>query len=86
MYALQNQNVERKIAKQFDIDILQKKTDSSSIDELTNLQISNEEIPDILIPKEEPEPLPQNDLLGETFIINNNLETLNENKVISSAI
>lgn len=35
MYALQNQNVERKIAKTIDINHLQKK-DSTSIDELTN--------------------------------------------------
>lgn len=36
MYTLQNQNVERKIAKTIDINHLQKKEDSTSIDELTN--------------------------------------------------
>lgn len=80
MYALQNQNVERKIAKQIDIKELQKKSDSTSIDELTSNVINNKEIqeiqyiPEILIPKDEPEPLPQNDLLGDTLINNDNLE------------
>lgn len=87
MYALQNQNVERKIAKQIDIKELQKKHDSTSIDELTNTEeINNEQyIPQILIPKEEPEPLPQSDLLGDTLINNHNLETIDENKVIPSS-
>jgi hypothetical protein len=69
LYALQNQNVERKIAKQIDIKELQKKSDSTSIDELTtdNKTNNDENIPEILIPKEEPEPLPQNDLLGDTL-------------------
>jgi hypothetical protein len=88
MYALQNQNVERKIAKQIDIKELKKKNDSTSIDELTNIEeINNEQyIPSILIPKDEPEPLPQSDLLEDTLINNDNIETIIDNKVISSAI
>ena len=88
MYALQNQNVERKIAKQIDIKELQKKPDSTSIDELTNIEeINNEQyIPQILIPKEEPEPLPQSDLLEDTLINNDNIETIIDNKVKSSTI
>lgn len=88
MYALQNQNVERKIAKKIDISELQKKSDYTSIDELTNSPINsiNEEIPAILIPKEEPEPLPQNDFLGDTLVNNDNIETIVDNKVVSSAI
>ena len=65
MYALQNQNVERKIAKQIDIKQLQKQNkesnDSTSIDQLTNIpvleNINNQdfhnEIPAILIPNDE---------------------------------
>ena len=65
MYALQNQNVERKIAKQIDIKQLQKQNkesnDSTSIDQLTNIpvleNINNQdfhnEIPAILIPNNE---------------------------------
>ena len=45
MYALQNQNVERKIAKQIDIK------------ELNVKKINSEEIPEILIPKEEANPM-----------------------------
>ena len=47
MYALQNQNVERKIAKQIDIKEL-------NIKKISIKQMHNEEIPEILIPKEEP--------------------------------
>ena len=48
MYALQNQNVERKIAKKIDIKEL-------NVDLNKNVtKINNEEIPEILIPKEEP--------------------------------
>jgi len=88
MYALQNQNVERKIAKQIDINTLQKKSDSTSIDELTtDNKINNvQHIPEILIPREEPEPLPQNDLLGDTLINNDTLETIDDNKIVSSNI
>jgi len=74
MYALQNQNVELKIAKQIDIKHLQKNKESNNgttdINQLTNsedtqefnTEIFNEnhkEIPEILIPKDEPEPMPQ---------------------------
>jgi hypothetical protein len=103
MYALQNQNVERKIAKHIDISELHKKQhydiltkdniandnytnndDTNNND--TNYELTNENIPAILIPKEEPEPLPQNDLFADTLIDNDNLEIINENKVISSSI
>jgi hypothetical protein len=86
LYALQNQNVERKIAKQIDIKELQKKNDSTLIEELTNSEeINNEQdIPPILMPKDEPEPLPQNDLLGDTLINNDSLETISESNVLSS--
>jgi hypothetical protein len=72
MYALQNQNVERKIAKPIDVvNSLDRKRDSTLIDELTNNEeINNTQyIPEILIPKEEPEPLPQNEILWSTMII-----------------
>jgi hypothetical protein len=46
MYALQNQNVERKIAKQIDIK------------EVNIKKINNEEIPEILIPREEADLIP----------------------------
>jgi hypothetical protein len=82
MYALQNQNVERKIAKHIDITELQQKSEYTSMDELTNLN----EIPSILIPKEEPDPLPQNDILSDTLINNDNIETIVENNILSSAI
>lgn len=64
MYALQNQNVERKIAKQIDIKQLQKQNkesnDSTSIDQLTNIPVLennnnqdfHNEIPAILIPND----------------------------------
>ena len=108
MYALQNQNVERKIAKHIDIKKLQQrnetKNDSTSIEQLTNTEILetiNEDynkIPSILIPKEEPEPLPQTDIhIGETFINNDsvemvraeikeNLKSSNENNCVSSSL
>lgn len=72
MYALQNQNVERKTVRQIDIKSLQKndtynnnsKNDTTDINELTNSEniIKEPEIPDILIPQSEPEPMPQSDL------------------------
>ena len=75
MYALQNQNVERKTVRQIDIKSLQKtdaynnnnNNDTTDINELTNTEetINNEpidNIPDILIPQTEPEPMPQTDL------------------------
>jgi len=93
LYALQNQNVERKFAKQIDIknlsldknkdnenennrvnDFLNTNNDFVENDELTN-NLNNFEIqiPDILIPKEEPEPLPN---IGETFINNDNIASI----------
>jgi len=89
MYALQNQNVERKIAKP--IDIIEKKMDSTPINELNQINQNNDngnivnndniignlnEIPSILIPKDEPEPLPQMDLGVGTIIDNNNFTSL----------
>jgi hypothetical protein len=102
IYALQNQNVERKIAKQIDIKHLQKKneenTGSTSIDQLTNIPVFEDNleihkeisIPDILIPKDEPEPMPQM-VFKETLINNDNIELIIEEKpqnksVISSDI
>ena len=83
MYALQNQNVERQIAKKIDIQFLQKKDDTSadtsanaeirmSLNEndSTNIEEIYNEIPSILIPKEETEPLPQ------TLLNNDNLQLL----------
>jgi hypothetical protein len=102
MYALQNQNVERKIAKQIDIKHLQKRneenTGSTSIDQLTNIPVFEDNleihkeisIPEILIPKDEPEPMPQMDF-KETLINNDNIQLIVEEKsqhksVISSDI
>jgi len=69
LYALQNQNVERKFAKKIDIKHLNKEhNDNNNITKINDL-----EIPDILIPKEEPEPLPN---IGETFINNDTIEVL----------
>ena len=87
MYALQNQNVERKIAKQIDIQHLQKKNEenneSTSIDQLTNEEPNHYEIPEILIPKDEPEPLQPiyESLINNTTIDEDNLK---RNSVISS--
>jgi hypothetical protein len=87
MYTLQNQNVERKIAKQIETKIQTKKTDSTLINELTNEELYNQqEIPEILIPPEEPEALPQNDLIRDTLINNENIEMRNENKEIGNSI
>ncbi len=96
MYALQNQNVERKIAKQIDIKHLQKKNDESngftSIEQLTNPEENKNfytEIPDILLSKEEPEE--HEDFIGETFINNDNIKLITQesplgNSVVSSNI
>jgi hypothetical protein len=72
MYALQNQNVERKTVRQIDIKALQKNdtynnNDTTDINELTNSETVikesiDTEIPDILIPQSEPEPMPQTEL------------------------
>ena len=88
MYALQNQNVERKIAKPIDIikDKIESKNDTTLIEDLNKSNSNNndnnnnngDEIPSILIPKEEADPLPQMDLLGEPV--------MEENNVISSSL
>ena len=74
MYALQNQNVERNTVRQIDIKTLQKtnhyNNDTTDLNELTNHDETindesinnNIEIPDILIPQSEPEPMPQTEL------------------------
>ena len=87
MYALQNQNVERKIAKQIDIKQLQKQNkesnDSTSIDQLTNIPVLennqdfHNEIPAILIPNDES----MYNIVDSTFISNNN-DNDNENNII----
>jgi hypothetical protein len=70
MYALQNQNVEHKIAKQIDLKHLSEhlgsSTSSSSSSSSSSLinkseEKEMEEIPEILIPRDEPEPMPQLD-------------------------
>jgi hypothetical protein len=90
MYALQNQNVERKIAKQIDIKQLQHTTSeinsgSSSINQLTNISdFKNND--NSYIPQEEPEPKSNHiseldPHIGETFINNDNIELIiEENK------
>lgn len=55
MYALQNQNVERKTTKKIELPNVEKEYHVSQ--ETTNIT----DIPDILIPKDEPEPLPQSE-------------------------
>lgn len=79
LYALQNQNVERKFAKQIDINHLNQQAFSniniSDNDEFANENSFEVEIPAILIPKDEPEPLPN---IGETFINNENLVTITD--------
>lgn len=86
MYALQNQNVKRKIAKSIDttgkIDIKKDLTlndfgESGS----TNIQ----DIPDILkIPKDDPEPMPQIDLMGNTIINNDYLKADKSNETMNT--
>jgi len=87
MYALQNQNVERKIAKPVDFqDKIDIKKDSKSIYDLEQNKINDnetniQEIPSILIPKEESIPLPQMDFIGETFINNDSLQMDNNESI-----
>ena len=97
MYALQNQNVERKIVKKMDITKLNNDNGGPNSDKLTNndndnnynntntannnnddiaktinnannISDSDEQIPSILIPKSEPEPMPPNDLIGNAIV------------------
>jgi len=87
MYALQNQNVERKIAKKIDIKHLQEKPvvdEVEEMDQVNNNEYSND-IPEILKTPNIPEPLPQdlNLSLGNGMEINNdNLETVGSNSAV----
>lgn len=65
MYALQNQNVERKIAKHIDFSEKVDEKNTTSIDELTN----NSDIPAILIPKEEPDFIHQLNIMKDNEIV-----------------
>jgi hypothetical protein len=88
MYALQNQNVERQIAKKIDIQFLQTNNNEnannndtnnnkeciiSGTTSLSDIEDRYNEIPAILIPKEEAEPLPQE---GESLLNNDNVQLL----------
>jgi hypothetical protein len=78
MYALQNQNVERQIAKKIDIQFLQTNNNDkeciiSGTTSLSDIEDRYNEIPAILIPKEEAEPLPQE---GESLLNNDNVQLL----------
>jgi hypothetical protein len=88
MYALQNQNVERKIVKKLDITESSPNNinrDTTSIDDLSNNEVTNDngvddnDIPQILIPNEEEDNLAHLEL--ET-LVNNHYE----NKVVGSSI
>ena len=105
MFGLQNQNVERKIAKQIDIKELDKKPDNVKTNKLTNEDVSkksitdaepsinndikndikndkeHKNIPQILIPTSEPEPMPQNDLIGDNLLSSH---PVNETSLVSS--
>jgi len=88
MYALQNQNVERKIAKKIDISFLQKDK-KVEVSENVNEPIDYKEVPDILIPNDESNfsslEIPQMHI-GETVINNDNIEIMPTNEGISSQI
>lgn len=88
MYALQNQNVERKIAKPININMsfVNKNNDSTSIEELEDPINNNQDIHSILIPKNEPESLPQFGIIEDTIMINTNLNTVSENIPSSSSL
>lgn len=93
MYALQNQNVERKIAKKIDISFTQEKNptnmDSSLIDELTNNEentnntnLDLSKIPDILIPNPSDDKINLQDFhINETIITNSNNISNNSNQL-----
>ena len=76
MYALQNQNVERKIARPIDI-IKDKKQDSNLIKKIIN---NNEEIH---YQKEELDNLQE---LKDTIINNDSLETIDKNNIVGSSL
>ena len=88
MYALQNQNVERKIAKKINItnnsdpkkdttsivnlDLIKESSDTMASDGIIPESLLTEtevQIPEILIPKEEPEPMPQFEFKGGTELL-----------------
>ena len=79
MYALQNQNVERQIAKKIDIQFLQNNkpeliaSGTTSLNDIPNIEDKYNEIPDILIPKEETESFSQD---GESLLNNDNIQLL----------
>ena len=74
MYALQNQNVERKIAKKIDISFLQKENKAVEIED-TNQEYRD--VPDILIPHDNTDALNLlKEHIGETFINNDNIEQI----------
>jgi hypothetical protein len=76
LYILQNQNIERKIAKQINIQELQSESISNKINnenENNNKPQSQNEILDYKSVKEI-EPLPSNNLIHETLINNEHLE------------
>ena len=78
MYALQNQNVERKIAKQIDIGFLKNENKSEEIDLKTESTSQNyQNIPDILIPNDNNSPSFTSEIhIGETLINNDNIELI----------
>ena len=78
MYALQNQNVERKIAKQIDIGFLKNENKSEEIDLKTESTSQNyQNIPDILIPNDNNSPSFTSEIhIGETLINNDNIEII----------
>ena len=78
MYALQNQNVERKIAKQIDIGFLKNENTLEEIDSKTEANKRNyQNIPDILIPNDNNSPSFTSEIhIGETLINNDNIEII----------
>jgi hypothetical protein len=86
MYALQNQNVERKIAKKIDIKLLQKgdNVENDNENEDTTL-IKN--IPDILIPnpKDDTTLFSQEDVrMNETLINNDAIDTISHEEIVQN--
>jgi len=74
MYALQNQNVERKIAKKIDISFLQKE---NKVVEIEDTNQEYRDVPDILIPHDNTDALNLlKEHIGETFINNDNIEQI----------
>ena len=81
MYALQNQNVERQVAKKIDIQFLQNNnpnpelivSGTTSLNDIPIIEDKYNEIPDILIPKEEAKPFSQD---GESLLNNDNIQLL----------